>query len=230
MKKLAVYSFVLMLIAASTLTLSTRGVDAQGAGLVSSILSRMDQNRRSLRSLRAGVVMEKYNAQIRDKDYSKGSVIYQPAAKNANVRVDWVEPQKETLAVSGGKYTLYRPRLGMAYEGSANSEKNKVSGVLGFGLNVSGSELRNKFEVEPLGKRELSGAITDHIKLTPRGKVGYSYAEIWVDNSGMPVQTRIVERNYDTTTVTLSNVQRNPAVSENDFRLQLGDGVRIVRS
>ena len=230
MRKLAIYSFMVMLVAASTLTFSVRETSAQSAGLVSSILNRMDQNRRSLRSMRAGVLMEKYNAQIRDKDYSVGSVIYQPAAKNANVRVDWTKPQNEILAVSNGKYTLYRPRLAMAYEGSANSEKNKVSGVLGFGLNASGSELRNKFEVEPLGKRELNGAVTDHIKLTPRGKAGYSYAEIWVDGSGMPVQTKVVERNGDTTTVQLQNIQRNARVAADDFRLSLPGNVKRVRA
>lgn len=230
MNKFVSYSVMLMLVVASTLTFSTEGATAQSAGVVSSILNRLDQNRRSLRSLRAGVVMQKYNAQIKDADTSFGGVVYQPGVKNPNVRVEWQRPQQEVLAVSNGKYVLFRPRLGMAYEGSANSEKSKVSGVLGFGLNISGGELRTKFDVQPLGKKELNGAAVDHVKLIPRGRAGYNYAEIWVDGSGMPVQTRVVERNGDMTTVQLQNIQKNARVDASDFRLDLPGNVRRVRS
>jgi outer membrane lipoprotein-sorting protein len=219
-----------MLVVASTLTFSSESANAQSAGMVSSILNRIDQNRRSLRSLRAGLVMQKYNAQIKDADTSFGGVVYQPGAKNPNVRIEWVRPQQEILAVSGGKYVLFRPRLNMAYEGSSNSEKSKVSGVLGFGLNISGGELRTKFDVEPLGKKELNGATVDHIKLIPRGRAGYNFAEIWVDGSGMPVQTRVVERNGDMTTVQLQNIQKNARVAPGDFRLDLPGSVKRVRS
>lgn len=220
---------VLVLVAASFLTLPISSVNAQSAGLVSAVLNKMDRNRRTLASLRANVTMEKYNAQIRDKDYYVGSVVYQTASRNPNVRVDWQKPQQETLAVSNGKYTLFRPRLNMAYEGNTGSEKSKVSGVLGFGLNASGGELKRNFEVQFLDERNLDGTATVHLKLLPRGRAGYSYAEIWVDNAGMPVQTKVVERNGDSTTVRLQNINRNAQVASNDFRLSLPGNVKRVR-
>lgn len=229
MKKFVIHFVIVTLIAASTVTFSVESTQAQGAGLVSSILNRMDRNRRDLRSLRAGVRMEKFNAQIGVADYYEGSVVFQPAQNNANVRIDWQRPQQETLAVSNGKYTLFRPRLNMAYEGNANSEKNKVSGVLGFGLNVSGGELKTRFDVQYLDERNLDGVVTAHLKLVPRGKAGYSYAEIWVDGSGMPVQSKVVERNNDSTTVRLQNIHRNARVAANDFRLDLPGNVKRVR-
>ncbi len=231
MRKLVSINLVAALIMAAVVWVAPQQqANAQGAGLVSSIINRMERNRRDLRSLRAAIQMEKYNSQIRDTDRFAGIVIYQPAGRNASVRVDWRSPQQETLAVFDGRYTLFRPRLNVAYQGNANSERNRVSGVLGFGLNITRQQLTSRFQAQYMGEERVGGMTTSHIMLEPRGGASYSYAEIWVDNSGMPVQTRIVERNYDTTTVTLSNVQRNPAVSENDFRLQLGDGVRIVRS
>ena len=41
--------------------------NAQGAGLISSLLNRLERNRRDLKSLRASLDMVKYNAQIGDE-------------------------------------------------------------------------------------------------------------------------------------------------------------------
>ncbi len=206
--------------------------NAQSAGLVSSVFAKMERNRRDLRTLRAGISMEKYNAQIKDSDKQSGVVIYMPATgRNSFVRVDWQRPQQETLAVADGKYTLFRPRLKLAYVGDANSNRNKVSGVLGFGLNVSRAQLTSAYETpQDVYDETLWGGVrVTHMKLVPKGGASYSYAEIWVDNGGMPVQTKVVERNGDTTTVRLTDVQRNASIQKNEFKLDLGSDVKRVR-
>lgn len=233
MKKFPTLGLVAVLLAvAATVVVVPSRASAQSAGLVSSIINRMERNRRDLRTLRASISMEKYNAQIRDSDKSTGTVIYMPATgRNSYVRVDWRSPQQETLAVADGKYTLFRPRLKMAYVGEANSNRNKVSGVLGFGLNVSSQQLKSRYEApQYLGEETLWGGVrTTHLKLVPKGGAGYRYAEIWVDSDGMPVQTKVVEKNDDTTTVRLSNVQRNINIPKDEFRLDLPSDVKKVR-
>jgi len=205
--------------------------NAQGAGLVSSIFSRMDRNRRDLRSMRASISMEKYNAQLKDSDKQSGTVIYLPGAgKNAFVRVDWQRPQQETLSVADGKYTLFRPRLKMAYVGDANSNRSKASSVLGFGLDATKSQLTSAYDAQNVYDETLWGGVqTTHIKLVPKGGARYSYAELWVDGNGMPVQTKVVEKNGDATTVRLMNVQRNAQVSKNEFKVELGADIKKVR-
>lgn len=224
-------SLAVAVLAAAFVVAGPPSANAQGAGLVSAILNKMDRNRRDLRSLRANIGMEKWNAQIGVADNYYGTVIYAPGkGRNSNVRIDWQRPADETLAVANGEYTLFRRRLNLAYVGSANSSKGKVSGILGFGLNVSGAQLRNSFDAQLVGNETLSGGVaTYHLKLTPKNGASYKYAEIWVDDSGMPVQTKVVERNNDATTVRLLNIQRNAAISANDFHLQLPDNVKKVR-
>lgn len=232
MKRLALYSLVLLVLVAAAVITSPPS-HAQGAGLVSSIINRMERNRRDLRSLRAEISMEKYNAQIGDKDEYRGAVIYLPGgSRNANVRVDWQRPHRETLVVTDGKFTLFRERLNMAYVGNANSSQNKVSGVLGFGLNVTKQQLASRYEQpQILGQETLWGGVqTWHMKLVPKAGANYKYVEIWVAEDGMPVQTRMVEKNDDATTVRLSNVQRNVQVASDEFRLQLDSNVKKVRS
>ena len=107
MKRLVPLGLAVALLLGVSVSSPTTNVKAQGAGFVSSLLNRMERNRQSLKSLRASVDMVKYNAQIGDEDKYKGVVLYVPAAgRNAYVRVDWSFPQKETLAVADGKFTL----------------------------------------------------------------------------------------------------------------------------
>jgi outer membrane lipoprotein-sorting protein len=221
-----------MILAAVGLT-PRNEASAQGtAGLVSSIVSRMERNHRTLKSLRAGINMVKYNSQIRDEDKYSGVVVYQAGVgRNANVRVEWQSPRREILAVSNGEYTLYNPRQGTAFVGNARSSKQgKVSGLLDL-INLSGSQLQARFEpLQDIREETLWGGVhTFHLKLVPKGNAGYRYAEIWVDDGGMPVQSKIVEKNDDSTTVRLLNVERNARVSGDDFRLQLDPGVKRIR-
>src|ERR1041384_2028943 len=231
MKKYLTLGLAVILTLAATVA-TPADASAQSAGLVSSIINRMERNRRDLRSLRASISMEKYDAQIKDSDKRTGTLIYIPGAGNAQaVRIDWRSPQ-EILAVQDGKYTLYRPRLKMAYVGDVSSTKSntKVNSVLGFGLNVSQAQLKPSFEPQYLCEETLWGGVqTSHVKLIPKGRANYSYAEIWVDGSGMPVQTKVIEKNGDATTVRLMNVERNVQLSKNEFKLDLGADIKRVR-
>lgn len=232
MKRVVTLSLIgLMFVAA--LSAVPRPAAAQGPALISSVLNRMDRNRRDLKSLRSGLVMQKYNAQIRTEEMYEGDLQYVAGtAGNMNVRVDWSKPAREHLAVKNGQYKLFRPRLNLVYEGSTKSasKNTKVNNVLGFGLNMTGAQLKSRFDVELVGEGNLyADVFVTQLKLTPRGGAGYQHAEVWVDRSGMPVQTRVVERNGDFTTVRLMGVQKNAAVPANAFELSLPAGVKVVK-
>jgi len=179
--------------------------------------------------LRASVDMVKYNAQIGDEDKYKGIVLYIPAAgRNAYVRIDWNYPQNETLAVADGKFTLFRPRLKMAYQGRAGTGKGKASVAFDF-LNMSKQQLAARYDVQNMGEETLWGGVTTtHVKLVPKGAERFKWAEAWIDGQGMPVQTKVVEKNDDSTTVRLTNLQRNANIPLEEFFLKLAGDVKIV--
>lgn len=229
MKRLVPLGLVVALLLLTVAVSFPTGVNAQGAGFVSSLLNRMERNRQGLKSLRANVDMVKYNAQIGDEDKYKGVVLYVPAAgRNAYVRVDWSFPQKETLAVSDGQFTLFRPRLNTAYKGRAGTGRGKSSAAFEF-LNMSKQQLAARYEVQDMGQETLYGGVsTAHVKLLPKGGASFKWAEAWVDAGGMPVQTKVVEKNDDSTTVRLTNLQRNADFSLDEFILKLASGVKII--
>ncbi|HKQ53001.1 MAG TPA: outer-membrane lipoprotein carrier protein LolA [Pyrinomonadaceae bacterium] len=229
MKKLVPLGLVMAMLLAAVAVSSPTEVKAQGPGFVSSLLSRMERNRQSLKSLRASVDMVKYNVQTRDEDKYKGVVLYVPAVgKNAYVRVDWSFPQRETLAVADGQFTLFRPRLNMAYKGKAGTGRGKSSAAFEF-MNMSRAQLSSRYNLEYMGEETLWGGVaTTHVKLVPKGGASFKWAEAWIDAGGMPVQTKVIERNDDSTTVRLTNMQRNAGISLDEFTLKLDSKVKIV--
>lgn len=233
MKRFATLGLAIIVLTAIVAVSAPINANAQNAGLVSSILNRMERNRRDLKSLRANISMVKYDARIRDEDKRQGTVLYMPAAgRNAYARIDWQSPSRETLAVADGQYTLFRPRLNTAYVGKTNSapKSEKAGSMLEF-LSMSGQQIKTRFEpLQDVYEETLWGGVaTIHFKLVPRGGASYKYAEVWVDGYGMPVQTKVVEKNDDATTVRLTNVERNAGISTDQFKLKLDGNVKIVK-
>jgi outer membrane lipoprotein-sorting protein len=225
--------FVLLAVIASALISSPKAANGQSAGLVSSVLNRMERNRQSLKSLKASLSMEKYNAQLRDKDSYSGWVLYVPASgRDASVRIEWQKPQHEILAVANGKYTLFRPRLNIAIVGKSGSVKGNgaAGGVLEM-MYMTKQQLEARFQpVQDVREETLWGGVsTIHLTLVPKGTSSFKYAEIWVDSAGMPVQTKIVEKNDDATTMRLSGMERNIKISSEDINVKLDSNVKIVK-
>ena len=70
---------------------------------------------------------------------------------------------------------------------------------------------------------------TTHFTAVPKTAASYKYIEIWVDDSGMPVQTKMVEKNDDSTTLRLSSVEKNQTISKDQFMLKLDANVKRVK-
>lgn len=233
MKKMFAPALAALMLLAS-LSVAPPPAQAQGPGLISSILNKMDRNRRSLASMRAAITMQKYNAQLRDADNYTGEVQYVAAkGRDANVRVDWSRPAQEVLSVTGGQYKLYRPRLKQLYEGSARNpgKNNKAGNVLSFAFNMSSAQAKSQFNVELVGEGELYKG-SPHVwwlKFVPRGNQGFQFAEAWVTDDGMPIQTRVTEKNGDATTVRLTNIQRNPNIPMDVFDIPVPAGTKVVK-
>ncbi len=231
MRKLVPLGIALCLVLAAFVS-PIRTSSAQGAGLVSSILNRMERNQRSLKSLRANITMEKYNAQLRDKDGYRGVVAYIPGAgRSAFVRLEWTHPQHEILTVANNNYQLYRPRLNTVIEGSSRTVRNKADNDLLKLLNMNAAQFRSEFgEFQDVQEDTLWGGVrTTHFKAVPKGPASYRHIEVWVDDNGMPVQLKMVEKNDDSTTVRLTDIARNASIPPGEFVQKLDPSVKRIK-
>jgi outer membrane lipoprotein-sorting protein len=203
------------------------------AGVLGEILKRMDNNNKGLVSLKSGIKMNKFNAQLGENDLTEGDLNYIPGKteKDIYVRINWTKPVVEYLAISRGEYVLYRPRTKQAIVGKVDSAKgnSKSGGALAF-MTMSKAQLRENYDVKYAGEESVGGGVnTFHLVLTPKKPNSYKSADLWVDRNGMPVQAKIVEKNNDTTTVLLTNVDRNATVKASDFKITPPKGTAIVQ-
>ncbi|HSE32227.1 MAG TPA: outer membrane lipoprotein carrier protein LolA [Pyrinomonadaceae bacterium] len=231
MKRFIPLSVMALLMLVSLTIVSPTNAKAQGAGLVSSVLARMEKNRQTLKTLRAGLSMQKYNSQIGEADNFQGVVIYVPGSgRQASVRIDWSKPRREIIAVQNGKYTIYRPTLGTVYTGSSNKAP-KAGGMLEM-MYMSRQQLEARFQpVKDVREETLWGGVsTIHLTLVPKGNANFKYAEIWIDANGMPVQTKVVEKNDDSTTMRLTSLEKNIKINSDEFNIKYEGDVKVVKS
>ena len=234
MKKLFPLCLSIALLVSGIVLIPAADARAQTPGLVSSILTRMKRNERSLKSLRANISMHKYNSQLRETDTYQGIVLYIPGSggsASAFVRLEWTNPQREILTVANGNYDLFKPRQNLVYRGKTGSIKSsKDNGVMAL-MSMSSAQLRARFgELEDVREDTLAGGVwTQHFKATPTTAASYKYIEVWVDKDGMPVQTKMVEKNGDSTTMRLTNVEKNSSIPMDQFKQNLGSNVKVIK-
>jgi outer membrane lipoprotein-sorting protein len=208
-------------------------VPANAQGVLSDILKRMDANNKGLKSLKSSIKMSKHNAQLDEYDLYEGTVQYLPAPvkEQIKVRIDWAKPVVEHLAVGGGQYILYRPRLEQAIVGKVDQAKNGAGagGALAF-MSMNRTQLKANYDVVYIGEETVNGSVrTWHIQLTPKAANSYKSADLWVDANGMPVQAKVVEKNNDSTTIQLTNIERNATVKGDVFAIKPPKNTKIIQ-
>ncbi|MDQ3133093.1 MAG: outer membrane lipoprotein carrier protein LolA [Acidobacteriota bacterium] len=199
------------------------------AQIVNKILDTMDAHYKALSSLQANVKMNKHNAQLGENDVIEGTVKYLPLkGRDALVRIDWMKPVQESLAVVNKEYVIYTPRLGRAIVGKVDKAQGsaKSNSALAF-MNMSKAQLKANYNMKYLGEEKVGdGTLTWHLELTPKIKTTYKVADIWVDGNGMPIQMRVTENNNDSTTVFLSNLIKNQTLNTKVFVIPLPKGTK----
>lgn len=230
MIKIIRYSLFAFVFGATFLAMSVTETHAQ----LSEILRRMEDHNKSIQSIKAGVTMTKHNPQLNVSDVTVGTTSYLPkdGKRVMYARIDWTQPQEESIVVIGDAYQLYRPRMKQVITGKVGKAKNSssIGGALGF-MSMSREQLRANYDVTYIGEVTISGGVkTWHLQLTPLKHTSYKSAELWVDGNGMPLQSKIIEHNNDSTTVLLSNIRKNDTIKTSIFKLDLPRGVKEVKA
>ena len=223
--------YILPAIALAILFTASAG-EASAQDILRQILKRMDDNNKSLVSLKGAIKMAKTDATLGETDTTEGELSYLPGKSSTQIylRIDWTKPV-EHLAIANGQYILYRPGANRAITWKVDSTKanTKAGGALAF-MTMSKAELSANYDVEYKGEETVAGGTsTWHLLLKPKKQTSYKSADIWVDANGMPVQAKVVEKNNDSTTIQLSKIQKNATIKANDFRITPAKGTEMVK-
>lgn len=206
--------------------------EAKAQNILGEILRRMDTYNKSLQSLKADVTMVKYDPVLKVADTTVGTTSYLPKTTKRSLyaRIDWTKPVEEQISVIGDSYELYRPRLNQVIYGKTQKAQGspKAGNLLSF-MNMSKEQLKANYDVVYIGEEQIQGgAKTWHIQLTPKIKSGYKFADMWIDGDGTPRQAKVTENNDDTTTLLISNMQKNITLNASIFKLNYPKSVKRV--
>lgn len=213
---------------------STFGAVQQSA--VTTILNRMEKAHQEMKSLRAELFQQKTNAQIGVSDNEYGALIYKPSGgqNKGKLRIDYIRPSKDTIALVGDNVIFYQPRINQVFKSTlAKAAKGKVGGYSQLiGLDGSVKSLAGNYNIEIVGDEVVNGQKTTILRLIPKAvKTGgqFTTIDIWVSQqSWLPAQWKLVERNRDFTVISLKNVQLNGSIPDSAFNVSIPSGVKVV--
>ncbi|MBS1786755.1 MAG: outer membrane lipoprotein carrier protein LolA [Acidobacteria bacterium] len=198
--------------------------------ILTGILNKMETAHKQMKSLRAELIQEKINPQIGSKDSDYGTVIYKPAAgkDKGKLRIDYTKPGIKSLSVIGENFTFYEPKLNQAMKSTVNKATKGKAGANLVGLDGSLKALLNNYNIDYVGDATVNGQSTTILRLLPKNRGDYNSIDIWVAQSGLPVQWKMVERNGDYTVITLKNTQINMNIADSAFVINLPGGTKII--
>jgi outer membrane lipoprotein-sorting protein len=229
---------VLTIMAVAGMFILLLGVDRPAGAntkpqLLTGILNKMERAHQEMKSLKAEMIQQKTNAQIGITDTELGAILYKPAEGRAKgkLRIDYISPRKDIVALVGENFTFYQPRINQALKSTlAKATKGKTGAYVGlYGLDSSLKSLLSTYNIDVLKDEEINGQPTTVLRLIPKAN-GHQYAniDIWVLQNGLPSQWKIVERNGDHTIVTLKNLQLNSNIPDSAFNVNIPSGTKIV--
>lgn len=196
------------------------------------ILNKMEKAHLDLKSLKAEMVQQKTNAQIGVTDTEYGVLLYKPAASKGKgkLRIDYTRPSKDVVAVVGENVTFYQPRINQVFKGVVSKlSKGKAGYGQLVGLDGSLKSLAGNYNIEFVRDESVSGQTTTLLHLTPKAGGQFAAIDVWVNQqSWLPVQWKLFERNRDYTLVTLKNMQLNTNIADSAFAVNVPGGVKVV--
>lgn len=211
-----------------------RNADAIAAPqILTGILNKMERAHQDLKSMKAELIQQKTNTQIGITDNEFGQMIYKPASgkEKGKLRIDYVKPSKDTIAMVGEQVIYYQPRINQVFKSSiAKASKGKVGGYAQLvGLDGSVKSIAGNYNIEFVRDEQINGQMTTLLRLVPKSGGQFTRIELWVNQqSWLPAQWKMYERNGDHTVVTLKNMQVNANIPDAAFNVKIPGGTKVV--
>jgi len=204
---------------------------------INEILKRMNDHQKALKSLRAEISIDRTDAQAGEKYLKEGKLLFQPSKPDYNLRIDSIKPTPENLLVYSGKYVIYQPEPSpiflpttkTAYTGKTSDLPPNLFFLFSLLANPPKEKLTSENSIIYTGEEKLNGiTLVWHFKLTPKVAGNYQNAELWINGDGMILLAKTVEKNGDTTTVSLTKPEKNVKLTGTDFTIELAKGTKVV--
>ena len=217
MKKLVMVFSLAALLAASAFGQSERGNLEQ-------VLNLLDKASASFRSVQVDFVWDQYQKVVDDHDMQKGVMYFRRSGPNVDVAADILQPEHKKLIFENGKVRVYSFKTGHEDQKEAGQNREEFESYLALGFGGSGHDLLKNFDVRYAGEETVNGVATYKLELTPKSQKVRNMFRLfilWIDpKTGMSVQQKALEGEYDYRLATYSSMKLNQKLPEDAFKLK----------
>lgn len=207
-------------------------------GVLNEILKRQEAHSKLLKSVQGEISITKSFESQSEVFYKRGTFYFLPSRSYAlNIEIE--TPKKEIFSMYKDEYVFYQTNPSpiflddktIAYSGKiGNSQKNTFI-LFSLLQNFSRKELRTNYNIAYEGvEKTVNGTDSWHLVLNPKTKGQIKKIDIWIDNNGMIIQSKILEDNGSSTLISLNNLKKNSGINVNKFAVRIPKGVTLLKN
>jgi outer membrane lipoprotein-sorting protein len=192
------------------------------------VFDLMTKRYKTLVTARGYASFTRQTAQL-DVPPEKRTGIFKHVTAGSMSRVDLFSPA-ETLSISNGSYTFYRPKEKEAFTGSMTNGSVNAARAYVLEIVFADPEMYQRdFRTIYLGKATINAGVPVYqLMLTPLKDPGRHPIELWVDMDGMPIQVRVTEKNGDSSTLLFTNIYKNKKIKGSEFAVKFKKQTKVV--
>jgi outer membrane lipoprotein-sorting protein len=220
MKRLNFMMMILAIVAATLVALP----NAKANGDTDQILANMQNAAKTIKTLSANLSQEKKLSIGGTERYNGTMTIQKGSQGSEKAIVHYTNGQH--VSVVGSRIVLYNEKINQAVE---TTRQKQASDKPEFNFIAtpfrSTAELKAQFNIDHVGDENGMAKLI----LTPKNPA-LQKSTIWVDRgSWLPTKFSVVEKTGDVSYFTLSNLQLNPKVSPDTFKITYAPNTQVIK-
>jgi len=198
-----------------------------------SVLAQMDEAAERFRSAAADVVSEQYQKVVDETDTQTGRISFLRRGHEMQMLLQIRQPDLKEVLVKNGKAQLYQPRIDQVTEYALGQSREDSNSMVALGFGGRGHDLLKSFEVKLAGAEVLDGVQVFRLEITPKSdrvRNMFSHITLWVDaERDVTLRQVFTEPSGDYRRASYTNIQLNPHLSEDLFKLNTTGHTKVVR-
>jgi outer membrane lipoprotein-sorting protein len=218
--------------------------DPANLNALEAVLRKMDATAASFRTAQAEFEWDTYQKVIDEvDDVETGTIYYRRAGKDIEMMAEVkkagasaaeMKPEPKFVLFSGGKISMYQPKLDQVTEYDLGKNKADFESYLVLGFGGSGQDLMKTFDVTYVGTETIGGVTAAKLQLVPKSpRVRNNFKQIllWIDlDKGIAVQQQFFDPQDDYHLTKYSSIQMKDKIPDSVFRLKTTSKTKILSS
>ena len=207
-----------------TLLAAAFGAPTADPGL-EAVLKSLDRASANFKGLTASIRKLSHTQVVNVDDVSEGTIaVKRMKPHDTRIRIDFIKPNQQMVALGGGKGQIYYPKLNEVQEGDLGKIQSVVDQLMLLGFGGNSAELTNAYTVTLGGPDLVNGEKVTRIVLIPKSKEilqTVKKCELWINENGLTVQQKFDQGGGDYLLSTYSRMSLNPSIPDSAVKLDV---------